>query len=483
MLVHTGTRKTRGNMRSSDEKQAFRSIPSVDEILGAPEIAALREAHPLFPWTRLARAVTSDVRAGRYGGLPASREEARSMIVRAILSREAELRTGGSKRVINGTGVVLNTNLGRAVLPREAVDAVRDAMTHYVSLEIDLDSGKRSHRGDLLEDLIALATDAERAMVVNNNAAAVWLVVSSFSPPGRVVVSRGELVEIGGSFRLPDILAGAASDVIEIGTTNRTYAADYAAAARPGDVFLKVHRSNYDIQGFTHEAGVSELVGVAAEKKCFVVFDLGSGCLFDFASRGLAGETRVQDAVRTGVDCVTMSGDKLLGGVQAGIIAGKEAFVKKLGENPLRRALRIDKTTIAALQALLRVYLFGASPETNVPILRQSVEGTEGLKSRADRIIAGISPSMRAAFDVRSVEDTAAIGGGSFACQDLPSVAVAVRCESESGAVALSRKMRRANIPILSRIKGNEVRINLRSVLPYEDDEVASGLNAVLETP
>jgi L-seryl-tRNA(Ser) seleniumtransferase len=470
-------------MKSSDDKDAFRSIPSIDEILGTPEVVELRGAHPHFPWTQLARRVTNDVRAGRHGPLTGSRENIRSLVVKAMILRAADLKEGGTRRVINGTGVVLNTNLGRAILGPEIIAAVSEAMSHYVSLEIDLDSGKRSHRGEVLEELVVLATQAERAMIVNNNAAAVWLVVSSYSPPGRVIVSRGELVEIGGSFRLPDILAEAASEVVEVGTTNRTYASDYAGAARPGDVLLKVHRSNYDIQGFTHEADVSDLAGVAAEKKCHVVFDLGSGCLFDFASRGLAGETRVQEALRSGVDCVTMSGDKLLGGVQAGIIVGKAAFVGKLGQNPLRRALRVDKTTIAALQALLRVYLFRPSPETEVPILLQSMGSVEGLAGRAEKIIKGIDPRFRKSFDVRAVEDLAAIGGGSFACQDLASIAVAIRCASEAEAVALSRKMRRQRIPILSRIRGNEVRLNLRSVLPYEDHEVTDGLNAVLENP
>ena len=470
-------------MKSSDDKQSFRSIPSVDELLGAPEISALRERHPHFPWTHLARRVTSDVRAGKLGELGGSRGDVRARLVAAMVSRADELRTGGTRRVINGTGVVLNTNLGRAILPTEAVDAAREAMMHYVSLEIDLASGKRGHRGEVLEELVVLATQAERAMIVNNNAAAVWLAVSSFSPPGRVIVSRGELVEIGGSFRLPDILARAASEVVEVGTTNRTYAADYAKEARPGDLFLKVHRSNYEIQGFTHEADVGDLVGVAADKKCSVVFDLGSGCLFDFASRGLVGETRVQEAVRMGVDCVTMSGDKLLGGAQAGIIAGREGFVATLRQNPLRRALRVDKTTIAALQALLRLYLFGASPETEVPMVRQATEGIERLKERAERIIGAVEPRLRSDFGLRAVEDLAAIGGGSFACQDLPSIAVAIRGGSEGEAVAISRRMREQRIPILSRIKGSEVRINLRSVLPYEDDDVAEGLNAVLGNP
>jgi L-seryl-tRNA(Ser) seleniumtransferase len=470
-------------MGISDDRNALRSIPSVDEILGSPDLLPLRDAHPHFPWTHFVRGVTSDVRAGKHGPVSGDRNELRALIVGAIVSRVAELKEGGTRRVINGTGVVLNTNLGRAVLGGEVVEAVREAMSHYVNLEIELETGKRSHRGEILDELLRLLTQAEETMVVNNNAAAVYLVVNSYSPPGRVVVSRGELVEIGGSFRLPDILAKAAGEVIEIGTTNRTYASDYARVAKPGDVLLKVHRSNYDIQGFTHEAEISELVKVGKEKKCHVVCDLGSGCFFDFAAHGILGEKRVQDVVRTGVDCVTMSGDKLLGGVQTGIIVGKARFLGKLRENPLRRALRVDKTTIAALQALVRVYLFERSPERDVPILRQSTEKVDRLRERAEGIIGKLLPGVMRAFDVRTVDDLAAIGGGSFACQDLPSIALAIRCGSEESAVSLARRMRAQRIPILSRIKGNEVRLNLRSVMPYEDGDLCDGLNAVLGNP
>lgn len=470
-------------MNSKEDKQSLRAIPSVDEILGAAQVAALRERHPLFPWTHLVRGVTSEARAGRLGPLPASRESALALIVSAVASKVRALEDEGMRRVINGTGVILNTNLGRAVLGAEAVDAVRDAMRHYVNLEVDLETGKRSRRAETLEDLLRLLAQAEDSMVVNNNAAAVWLVVDTYSPPGRVVVSRGELVEIGGSFRLPDILARAAGEVVEVGTTNRTYAADYARAARPGDILLKVHRSNYDIQGFTHEAEIAELVRVGADKECHVVCDLGSGCFFDFAGRGIGGEKLVQQVLGSGVDCVTASGDKLLGGVQAGIILGKGAFIAKLKQNPLRRALRVDKTTIAALQAVSRVYLFHREPERDIPIIRQSLEDAEGLAERAREIVDGLAPDVKRTFEVRAVEDLAAIGGGSFACEDLPSFAVSIRCPCEEDAVALAKRLRRRPLPILARIKGDEVRVNMRSVLPYEDGELLEGLNAVLETP
>lgn len=467
-------------MNSNEQKRSLRAIPSVDEILGAKELVALREEYPRFPWTPFVREVTSEARSGKFGALGGGREEALALIVARVVSGVTELKEDGMRRVINGTGVILNTNLGRAVLGTEAVEAVREAMSHYVNLEVDLETGRRSRRAETLEKLLRLLGPAEDAMVVNNNAGAVWLVVDTYSPPGRVLVSRGELVEIGGSFRLPDILAKAAGEVVEVGTTNRTYASDYARAARAGDILLKVHRSNYDIQGFTHEAEIAELVRVGAEKNCHVVCDLGSGCFFDFAARGIAGEELVQNVLGEGVDCVTASGDKLFGGVQAGIILGKSGFVARLKQNPLRRALRVDKTTIAALQAVSRVYLFHREPERSTPILCQSTENTIGLRERAAKIVDALSPEAKRAFDVRAVEDLATIGGGSFACQDLPSFAVSIRCASEEAAVALAKKLRRRRLPILARIKASEVRVNLRSVLPYEDRDLQEGLNAVL---
>lgn len=469
-------------MNSGEDRPSLRAIPPVDDILDAAEVSALREAHPGFPWTQLVREVTAEARAGKLGPVTGGRERALSAIVARVVSRFEDLREGGMRRVINATGVVLNTNLGRAVLGREAADAVRDAMNHYVNLEIDLETGKRSRRAETLEELLRLLSRAEDAMVVNNNAAAVWLVVDSYSPPGRVIVSRGELVEIGGSFRLPDILAKAAGAVVEVGTTNRTYASDYERAAEPGDVLLKVHRSNYDIRGFTHEAQIADLVRVGAARKCHVVYDLGSGGFFDFASRGMAGEPRVQEVLETGVDCATMSGDKLLGGAQAGIVLGKRSFISKLKQNPLRRAVRVDKTAIAALQAVARVYLFHRRPEETVPILRQAMGAVEDLEKRARNIVAGIEPAAAKRFEVRVEADPGAIGGGSFAVEDLPSVAVAIRCASEQDAVSLARRLRLRRLPVLARIKADEVRLNLRSILEHEDGDLVEALNAVLGT-
>jgi L-seryl-tRNA(Ser) seleniumtransferase len=325
-----------------------------------------------------------------------------------------------------------------------------------------------------------LATGAEAAMVVNNNAAAVYLVVGSYSPPGRVIVSRGELVEIGGSFRLPEILRQAASKVVEVGTTNRTYAKDYEKVAQEGDVLLKVHKSNYSLEGFVSEASYAGLADVAARKKCRLVFDLGSGALFDYRAAGIGADDPVPVILESGVDCVTMSGDKLMGGVQAGIIAGKADFLEAVRSNPLRRAVRIDKLTVAAMQDIMRNYLFGPDPTDGIPVLGQVLAETKTVLARAEAVVSTVKKGVGNRARVDATADEATVGGGSWSSEAVPSAAVRVSCPDEKSAVKLSRRMRLHDTPVVPRVKGNEVRINLRSVMPYEDGELAEHLIEIL---
>jgi L-seryl-tRNA(Ser) seleniumtransferase len=466
-------------MSPSPGKEILRLIPPVDDVLSAPEVVELRKRHPRFPWTRCVREVIDGLRAGRPVPVGSTREEIKAEIIAGILERTNELKSGGARRVINATGVILHTNLGRSVLGQPVRDAADEAMAHYLNLEIDLSTGKRSGRGEVLVDLVTMATGAESAMIVNNNAAAIYLVVDSYSPPGRVLISRGELVEIGGSFRLPDILQNAATAMIEVGTTNRTYIDDYAKEAQEGDILMRAHRSNYDIRGFTHDTTISELVALARERRCHVVYDLGSGSLYDFAGIGIEGEERISDILATGLACVTMSGDKLLGGVQAGIIVGRKKFLDRLGQNPLRRAVRVDKITVAALQALMRGYLFGEDPIKDVPALAQVADSLDRLTGRAKAVVDGLSQAVREKYRVEVVEDDAAIGGGTFAVQPVRSVALVFRCGSDADASALGKRLRARGVPIFSRIKGREVRLNMRSVLPYEDMDLRRELMAV----
>jgi L-seryl-tRNA(Ser) seleniumtransferase len=448
-------------------------------MLTTPEVTELKERHPRFPWTLCIRDIQDAIRDGSLRRTGSGRDDIKFAVVAALRGRVDELKTGGARRVINATGVILHTNLGRAVLGQAAREAADEAMGHYLSLEVDLSTGRRGGRGVVLRDLIRLATGAESAIVVNNCAAAVYLVVSSYSPPGRVLISRGELVEIGGSFRLPDILQKAASKMIEVGTTNRTYVDDYAREARAGDILMRAHRSNYDIQGFTHDTPITDLVALAREKTCHVVYDLGSGSLYDFAGIGIKGEERVGDVLAAGVDCVTLSGDKLLGGTQAGIIAGRKKFLDRLGQNPLRRAVRVDKIVVAAMQAVMRTYLFSEDPARDIPTLQLATGAVDGLRERGQAIVEGLPSSARDAYRIDVVDDEAAIGGGSFAVETVPSVALAVRCGTDADALALAKRMRNQPIPILSRIKGNEVRLNMRSIMPYEDVELTDLLQGV----
>ena len=467
-------------------RKGRRAIPPIDDVLSHPSLGERRAAHPKFPWTSLVRSVVDD-----YRGMPeppagvdgSERESVREWILAEVVRRFEELRAGGQRRVINGTGVILHTNLGRAVVGQEARKAVDEALAHYVSLEVDLESGRRSKRAVTLNRLVALATGGEEAIVVNNNAAAVYIVVNSYSPPGRVIVSRGELVEIGGSFRLPEILRHAAREVVEVGTTNRTYPEDYRAVAAPGDVLLKVHKSNYAIEGFVSEASYADLGRVASEIGCHLVYDLGSGAVFDYRSAGVGEDDSIEELLEGGVDCVTMSGDKLLGGIQAGLIVGKAAFLEKLRQNPLRRAVRVDKVTVAGLQEILRRYLFGDTPVPAVPVLEQVLVDRETIRARArevaDRAAAGERKSA-AIFKVDVVDDEATVGGGSWSSQKVPSAAVRIKCKSERGAVRLARHMRLHSTPVIPRVKGTEVRINMRTVMPYEDEDLRMILDRIL---
>ncbi len=457
----------------------LRAIPSVDEMLSHATFARWRGEYPRFPWARLVRSLLEELRTGgeRVPDDP-SRPALSAWVVERAGERVASLREGGQKPVLNGTGVVLHTNLGRAPVSERAAAAALRAMTGYVSLEVDIESGERSRRGETLKEMLCLLTGAEAAMVVNNNAAAVYLAASSFSPPGRVIISRGELVEIGGSFRLPEILRAAAAEVIEIGTTNRTYASDYERVARADDLLMKVHRSNYEIEGFTHEATLEEIVTVGREKACHVVFDMGSGALFDFAGAGLGDDRAAAEVLSTGVDAVTMSGDKLLGGMQAGIILGTHAFVSRLEQNPLRRAVRVDKVTVAALQEIARSYLFGEDPRRENPSLAMITGGVDA-RGRAQRVVDVVSGSRSASFEVSVQDDDAAVGGGSLSGAAIPSAAVVIGCRGEREATRLARSLRMRDVPVFARVRGSEVRINMTTILPSEDGALA---DALLET-
>ncbi len=457
------------------EADRLRLLPAVDRVLAQPRLTSWRDR---LPHDQVRRAVQEAVDAMRErlraSGTadPADREAALE-----LATREAEMRLGvrftpSMRPVLNATGVVLHTNLGRAPLSEAAIAAVVQAARGYINLEYDLVAGQRTSRMDHVADLLASLCGAEAAFAVNNNAAAVLLAIDTLGEAG-VVVSRGEQVEIGDNFRLPDILARAKVPIREIGTTNRTAPEDYEAAAVPGCVLLKVHRSNFALHGFVRETSIAELAAVAARTQATVVYDLGAGCLEGFERYGLAGEPDVRSALGDGADVVTMSGDKLLGGPQAGIVAGKRAAVGAMRRNPMARALRIDKLTLAALQATLLSYATMNGAERALPTLRLILAPPADIEARARRLFARLGRSNAATFECGP--SRASVGGGAFADLELPSFEVRLH-PSRGRATSLMARLRAGEPAVVSRIKDEVVSFDLRCV---GDDEVESLATAI----
>ena len=458
----------------------LRLLPAVDRVLAQPELDAWRGR---LSHDQVRRAVQESVdslreRLRSNGGNegPADRESALEVATRDAEARLAARFNPSLRRVLNATGVVLHTNLGRAPLSEAAIAAVIQVARSYVNLEYDLSAGQRASRMDHVAELLASLCGAEAAFAVNNNAAAVLLAIDTLGEAG-VVVSRGEQVEIGDSFRLPDILARAKVPIREIGTTNRTGPEDYEAAAVPGCVLLKVHRSNFALHGFVREAGIAELAAVARRTRSTVVYDLGAGCLEGFDRYGLAGEPDVRSALADGADVVTMSGDKLLGGPQAGLIAGGRAVVTAMRRNPLARALRIDKLTLAALQATLLSYASMDGAERTLPTLRLILAPPADIEARARRLLARLGRSHVARFDCGP--SRASVGGGAFADLELPSFEVRVQPKSVRATVMMAR-LRQGDPAIVARIKDDVVGFDLRCIGDDEVELLAVAIERVL---
>ncbi len=392
------------------------------------------------------------------------------MLCAQVLERLEESSFDMLVPVINGTGILLHTNLGRAPLATSALEAISITGAGYSNLEYDLVQGHRGSRYARATSLLQSLTGAEDALVVNNCAAAVLLILDTFAKSREVVVSRNQLIEIGGGFRLPDVLERSGARLVEVGATNKVYLKDYERALTPGTaLLLRSHPSNYRITGFTHDVAGPELAGLGRRAGIPVVEDLGSGALVDLAEYGLPHERTVQEAVDEGIDLVAFSADKLLGGPQAGIIAGKRALIARLRSNPLLRALRVDKLTLAALAQTLRLYL---SPQTRSEIPFYAMLGTsiDALRARAERYAQAVQGCT-------IVETAAYVGGGSLPESTLASIAVSVA--PSSGADAAAKALRRASTPIVGRIDEGRVLIDLRTVLPADDPRVIDALQTL----
>ena len=382
-------------------------------------------------------------------------------------------------RAVNATGVILHTNLGRAPLGARAQQAVADAMTGYSTLEIELGTGRRGSRHQHVEPVLVRITGAEAGLAVNNNAAAVLLALTALARGKQVIVSRGELVEIGGSFRLPEVMAQSGAVLVEVGTTNRTYSHDYELAITAETaLLLKVHRSNFVMDGFVHDTTAAELVDIGRRRNIPVLYDLGSGCLVDMRERGLPYEPTVQDAVRAGCDVVTFSGDKLLGGPQAGIVVGRSQYIEKVRAHPLARAVRMDKLDYAALAATLQEYLEPEQVWHTLPVLKMLAAGDEELRATADRlreaVAAVIPPSWR--VDVRPT--IAEVGGGSLPGARLASSAVAIR--SPLPPKQIEDALRTHHPPVFGRISEDAVLLDVRTLLPEDEEIIVDALKHVI---
>ncbi len=378
----------------------------------------------------------------------------------AALSLQLNLRP-----LINATGVVVHTNLGRSLLPPGVVENLSAISGRYSNLEYDLDAGKRGSRYSIIEELLCEICGAEAGMAVNNNAAAVLLCLETLARDREVIVSRGELVEIGGSFRVPDVMAKSGGILKEVGTTNRTHMADYENAINANTaLMLKVHRSNYSVVGFTAEVSLKELAKLGAKYQLPVMEDLGSGTFIDFSKYGLVKEPTVQDSVRAGVDVVTFSGDKLLGGPQAGIVVGKKQLIDRIKRNPLARALRIDKMTLAALEATLQLYRDEAQAVRSIPTLRMICMEREELAGRANRLADVLNAIGAAGLEIRRIEGFSKAGGGALPLLELPSRCLSIRIEGLS-ANKLENEMRGNSPPIIGRIEDDRFVMDPRTLL------------------
>jgi len=453
--------------KASPADSPLRQIPSVDELLSRPALRRLEEHLGHRVALEATREVLHELRARIAGGAAAdlSLDALDTEIVRTAEAM-VEFSLGP---VINATGVILHTNLGRAPLAREAVEHLAAVATQYSNLEYNLETGERGKRDAHTSRLFARLVGPESTLVVNNNAAAVFLALNALAEGYEVIVSRGELIEIGGSFRIPDICAKSGAVLREVGTTNRTRIADYAAAVTERTrVLLRVHPSNFRVLGFTERPTLPEMVDLAHQRGLILLEDLGSGCLVDLAPLGIADEPLVAPSLKAGVDVVTFSGDKLLGGPQAGILTGKREPLARIRRNPLFRALRVDKLTIAALEATVALHLKGDLKA--IPAWRMITMSKAEIASRAERLAARLA-SLKG-FSARLEDGESVMGGGSTPGQSLPTKLLVVN-HGRHSARELEARLRRSRPPVIARVEHDQLLLDLRTVEDAHDEEIA----------
>jgi len=471
---------------SCPDASPFRALPSVRELIESPALAvhvAGISHQRLVAAARSALAETRD-KLSRTGAAANSQDAAaRTQALKHLVERVAALlaRSPGPALppVINATGILLHTGLGRAPLAARAVDALTAAAANYTPVELDLDRGERGERSSIVRSMLCELTGAESALVVNNNAAGLLLALCTLAHGRRVIVSRGELIEIGGSFRLPEIMAASGAILHEVGTTNRSHLSDYAGAIDASTAaILKVHPSNYVVRGFTSSVPLDELAGLAAQHGLPLLHDVGSGAIIDFGRFGLPAEPVVRKSIADGADLVLFSGDKLLGGPQAGIIAGRQELIQRIARHPIARAVRVDKLTLAALAATLEYYFKDPMALDGLPLLAMLRASVESLEARAARLVEGLRDV--AGLKAQSVATASYVGGGSMPDEQLPSVALQIRAP-RVGEEELAHRLRVGRPHVLPRLAAGAVLADLRTVFPRQDGELLAAVRAAAE--
>ena len=456
----------------------LRSIPKVDEVLKHSAWKRLISKHPEEISKDALRecldAVRTSVKEGKIAAIPSIDD-----LVAVAEERVIALMSPGLKRVINGTGVVIHTNLGRSILAKSAIEAIAKAASHYTNLEYDLQKGSRGDRYEHCTSILKRLTGADGALVVNNNAGAVFLVLNTIAEGREVIISRGELVEIGGSFRIPDVMKKSGALLREVGTTNRTYKEDYEYAINESTgLLMKVHTSNYRIKGFVHEAAVEDLISLGKRHNLPTYYDAGSGLLQLLKGMGIHDEPCIADEIRKGWDVISMSGDKLLGGPQAGIIVGEKAYIDAMRKNPMTRALRPDKFTLAGLESTLLLYLDESLAKAEIPTLRMMHEGRTLLKKRADQLRAKLK-NLAGLVSVATVELSSEVGGGSLPDLLIPSFGIVLQPHAVS-VETLEERMRNLEIAIIGRIEKGRLLLDMRTILKEDELPLVKGIEEAL---
>ncbi len=450
-----------------DTQDRLRRLPKVDEALKDPLIAEEVSAVPRRIVVDALREAIEQTRARVLAD--GSYEFTSEDVLREAKARIALKSRRSLRRVVNATGIIVHTNLGRSLLSQKAAQAVFEVATGYSTLEYDLESGERGSRHVHCEDLICRLTGAEAAMAVNNNAAAVMLGIAGLARGGEAIVSRGQLIEIGGSFRIPDIMAESGATMVEVGTTNKTHLSDYANAITDRTrLILKVHSSNFRVVGFTEEVGLADLIALGAEYGIPVFEDQGSGVLLDLREYGLSYEPTIGESIAAGADLVSCSGDKLLGGPQAGILAGKASVIEALKKHPMARALRLDKMTLAALEVTLRSYLDPVRVREEIPTLRMLTIPKEEIGKRAHALASRIEDACADAYHIEVLESVARAGGGALPMADIPTVVVSLK-PLKGSEDDLQTYLRSCDPPIITRVREGAVLIDPRTLQEGED--------------